>query len=82
MAQVTGNGVHGAAHTPAGMGAQGAHGAGAESHHDVSQDKGAAFVGLIGGVVVIGAFLFGMVTWTNHHLAAEGGEKPAATAHK
>lgn len=78
--RVAGDGVHGAAHTPEGMGAHGAHGAGAEAHHDVSHDKGAAFVGLIGGMVVIGLFLFGMVKWTNHHLAAEGGERPAAAA--
>ncbi len=47
-----------------------AHGA----HHDVNADKSAAFVGLIGGLVLIGSFLFGMVKWTSHHLdAAEGG---------
>ena len=81
MAQVSGDGVHGAAHTAEGMGAHGARGAGAhDAHHDVSDDKRAAFAGLIGGVVLIGGFLFGMVKWTNHHLASEGGEKPAAAA--
>ena len=85
MAQTAahGDGTYGAAHTPEGAGAQGAHGAGAhDPHHDVSQDKGAAYVGLVGGIVLIGAFLFGMVTWTNHHLNAGEGGKPAAEATK
>ena len=80
MAQVTGDGVRGAAHTRDGMGAHGAHGAGADAHHDVSHDKGAAFVGLIGGAVFLGTLLFSMVKWTNHHLASEGGERPATAA--
>lgn len=42
---------------------------------------GAAFAGLIGGAVFIGAILFGIVVLTNRHFAnekAEGGEKSGA----
>ena len=51
-------------------------------HHDVSQDKGPAFVGLIGGVIVLGAFMYGMVVWTNAKFAGHsaGAAKPAAAA--
>ena len=53
-------------------------------HHDVSQDKGAAFVGLFAGLVVLGALTYGMVVWTNGrfagHAAAPGGAQPAAAA--
>lgn len=78
---VYGDGTYGAAHTPQGAGADGAHGAGAhDPHHDVSGDKGAAFVGLVGGLVLIGGLLFGMVKWTNHHLGAESGGTAAAAA--
>lgn len=55
-------------------------GHGGHAHVDTSGDKGAAFMGLIGGVVAIGALLYGMVTWTNSRYAHEGGEKPAASA--
>ena len=60
--------------------ADGAHGHAA--HHDVSDDKGAAFVGFIAGVVLLGSFLFGMVRWTNHHLNAEKAGAPAAESTK
>ena len=55
----------------------------ASHHHDVSQDKGAAFTGLITGVILLGAFIYGMVQWTNsrHHAPAAGG-KAAVEAHK
>jgi hypothetical protein len=44
------------------------------SHH--GSDKGAAFTGLIGGALVIGAILYSIVTWTNAKYAGhEGGEK-------
>ena len=50
-------------------------------HHDVSHDKGAAFTGLILGLVLLGGLMFGMVKWTNGRYAGhEGGEKPAAEA--
>ena len=42
---------------------------------------GAAFFGLIGGALFIGAILFGIVVLTNRHFAnekAEGGEKGGA----
>jgi hypothetical protein len=52
------------------------------THHDVSRDKGPAFVGLIAGVVLLGAFMYGMVKWTNSRYAghAEGAAPPAAGA--
>ena len=44
------------------------------SHH--GSDKGAAFTGLIGGVLFIGAILYGITMWTNAQFAGhEGGEK-------
>lgn len=54
------------------------------SHHDVSQDKGPAFVGLFVGMIVLGAFMYAMVLWTNsrfegHGAAAKGA---AVEAHK
>jgi hypothetical protein len=33
--------------------------------HAHGSDKGAAFIGLIGGAVLIGAILYGIVLWTN-----------------
>jgi uncharacterized protein (DUF983 family) len=52
------------------------------THHDVSQDKGPAFLGLIVGVVLIGALMYGMVQWTNAQFAghAAGGTPAAAAA--
>lgn len=50
-------------------------------HHPPSSDVGAAFAGLIGGALFIGAILFGIVVLTNRHFAnekAEGGEKGSA----
>ena len=50
-------------------------------HHPPSSDMGAAFFGLIGGALFIGAILFGIVVLTNRHFAnekAEGGEKGGA----
>ena len=54
------------------------------SHHDVSQDKGPAFVGLFVGLIVLGAFMYGMVQFTNSRYAGhETAEKGAAAeAHK
>jgi hypothetical protein len=50
-------------------------------HHDAAGDKMAAFVGLIGGMVVIGAMVYATVLWTNTRFAGhEGGERPAAAA--
>jgi uncharacterized protein (DUF983 family) len=53
-------------------------------HHDVSRDKGPAFVGLFVGLILIGAFVYAMVLWTNSrfegHGTAGAGEKAAATA--
>jgi hypothetical protein len=81
----------GAAHTPvthpaqahghAGHDAHG-HGHGHGAHVDPAVDKQAAFVGLIGGLVLIGALVYGMVLWTNAQFAghAASGERPAATS--
>ena len=45
-------------------------------HSNHGSDKGAAFTGLIGGAIVIGAILYGIVLWTNAQFAGhEGGEK-------
>lgn len=47
---------------------------GHDHHH--GSDKGAAFAGLIGGMIFIGAILYGIVLWTNSIFAGhEGGEK-------
>jgi hypothetical protein len=44
------------------------------AHHDAhgakrGSDMGAAFVGLIGGAVLIGAIVFAIVLWTNGRFA-------------
>ena len=55
----------------------------ASAHHDVSQDRGAAYVGLFGGLVVIAALVYATVLWTNAQFAghaAEGAAKPGAAA--
>jgi hypothetical protein len=51
-------------------------------HHDVSRDKGPAFLGLFGGLVLIGALMYGMVVWTNGQFAghAAGATPPPAGA--
>lgn len=53
-------------------------------HHDVSQDKGPAFLGLIAGMIVIGGLMYGMVVWTNAKFAghaAEGAPAGQTTGH-
>ncbi|WP_396221753.1 hypothetical protein [Gemmatimonas sp.] len=47
-------------------------------HAQHGSDKGAAFVGLIGGAVFIGAILYGIVIWTNGLFAEHEAEKPGA----
>jgi hypothetical protein len=59
-----------------------AHGHAGHDHgaHDaeVAGDKRAAFVGLIGGMALIGALVYGMVLWTNAQFAGHApGAKPA-----
>lgn len=44
-------------------------------HEQHGSDKGAAFTGLIGGVVVIGAILYGITMWTNAKFAGHKAEK-------
>ncbi len=48
---------------------------------NAGSDMGAAFVGLVGGALFIGAILYGIVLLTNAHFAnekAEAGGKKAA----
>ncbi len=47
-------------------------------HAQQGSDKGAAFMGLIGGAILIGAILYGIVIWTNGQFAGHE-EKKAAT---
>ncbi len=69
--------AHGAAHADAHAGhAHAGHGA----HHDPAVDKRAAFVGLIAGMAVIGALMYGMVQWTNAQFAGHAGGERAAGA--
>ncbi len=49
-------------------------------HHDVSRDKGPAFLGLIIGVVVLTAMMYGMVQWTNTRFEGHAAGAPAAGA--
>ena len=56
--------------------------------HDVTGDKKAAFVGLVGGMALIGVLVYGMVLWTNAQFAGHGaagaakaGGAAAQTAH-
>jgi len=47
-------------------------------HAEQGSDKGAAFMGLIGGAIFIGAILYGIVIWTNGKFAGHEAEKPSA----
>ncbi|MFN9214426.1 MAG: hypothetical protein ACK6C3_09065 [Gemmatimonadota bacterium] len=49
-------------------------------HHP--EDKGAAFAGLIGGMVFVGAVMLGITLWTNAKFAGHNAEKAAAEAPK
>ena len=52
---------------------------GHDQHVAHGSDKGAAFVGLFGGVILLFAIVYGIVQWTNSKYAGhEGGETPAA----
>lgn len=44
-------------------------------HSKGGSDTGAAFTGLIGGALLIGAILYGIVVLTNRHFAGEKAEK-------
>ncbi len=48
-------------------------------HAQQGSDKGAAFIGLIGGAIFIGAILYGIVLWTNAAFAGHEAEKKAAS---
>lgn len=49
-------------------------------HTEQGSDKGAGFLGLIGGAILIGAIMYGIVVWTNVQFAGHEGEKKAAAA--
>ena len=73
--------AHAAADAHAAPHAHDAHGAHGAHDHDVAGDKKAAFIGLVGGMALIGALVYGMVLWTNAQFAGhEGGAKAAATS--
>ena len=50
------------------------------SHSHGGSDMGAAFAGLIGGAIFIGAVLYGIVIWTNSHFEAEKAEHKAGAS--
>lgn len=49
-------------------------------HENQGSDKGAAFVGLIGGALFIGLILYGTVLWTNASFAKHKAEKATGSA--
>lgn len=49
-------------------------------HSNGGSDTGAAFAGLIGGAIFIGAILYTIVWLTNRHYAGEKAEKTAVVA--
>lgn len=49
-------------------------------HAEQESDKGAGFLGLIGGAILIGAIMYGVVVWTNMQFAGHEEEKKAAAA--
>ena len=49
-------------------------------HHAPGSDKAPAFIGLIGGAVVLAVFLYGIVLWTNAKYAGHGEAKEGAPA--
>lgn len=54
--------------------------AGHDKHTAQSSDMGAAFMGLIGGAIFIGAILYGIVVWTNSKFASHGAEAKHTSA--
>ena len=58
-----------------------------DHHHDAhghghvhAPDKRAGFIGLIGGVIVLTLFMYGIVLWTNSRFAGHKAGTPAAAA--
>jgi len=49
-------------------------------HSNGGSDMGAAFVGLIGGSIFIGAILYGIVILTNNHFEKEAAAHKAGAA--
>ncbi len=61
----------------------GHHAPGQHAHHAPGSDKGAAFIGLIGGAVLIAAVLYGITMWTNSLFEGKShGAAPGAAATK
>jgi len=56
------------------------HGHGHHGPDDVAGDKKAAFVGLVGGMALIGALMYGMVMWTNAQFAGHAAEATGSGA--
>ena len=54
--------------------------AGHDQHAAQSSDMGAAFMGLIGGSIFIGAILYGIVVWTNAKFAGHAAEAKHTSA--
>ncbi len=54
--------------------------AGHSTQHDKNPDMGAAFMGLIGGAIFIGAILYGIVVWTNAQFAGHAAEAKPTSA--
>lgn len=48
-------------------------------HEKHGSDTGAAFTGLIGGIIFLGAILYGIVVWTNKRFESHHKEKAAVT---
>lgn len=51
-----------------------------QNHSQGGSDMGAAFMGLIGGALLIGGILYGIVVLTNRSFASEKGEHKAGAA--
>ncbi len=49
-------------------------------HENHGSDKGAAFMGLIGGALFIGAILYGIVLWTNAAFEGHEAEKKTGSS--
>ncbi len=48
-------------------------------HENHGSDLPAAYAGLIGGAIFIGAIMYGIVVWTNGIFAGHAAEKPKAS---
>ena len=51
-----------------------------DHHHAPGSDKVPAFLGLIGGAIVLGALMYGIVLWANAQFAGHGAASTTAPA--